>query len=190
MREWRHPVDPKTTTDLYGDNEPPRTSPHRGVDYAPGSRKLIRSVSDAVVTNIFYSNCLGWICETRTDEHKIYASYSHLFCNKHNTVNCDGSDHEDGSTCMKTLKVGDRVTVGQPVGRVGNSGTCSRGSHLHLTFSKKPDARYAKTFDPYKFIEQKIAKAEKQATKKVPDKKVGELGKKFGRFWTIWYRGK
>lgn len=180
---WQHPLDPSSITDRFGDTEPPRTSPHRGLDYAPGSRKLIGSVSEATVTNIFWSDCLGWICETRTDEHGLYVSYCHLFCNKHNTVNCDGSDHEDGSTCMSQLKIGDRVDAGQWVGRVGNSGSCSRGSHLHLVFSKKPDARFAKVFDPEKFIDQKIAKQNKQ--KRAPKVRVGDLGKRLGRFWTL-----
>jgi len=67
---------------------------------------------------------------------------------------------------MKNLKVGHRVEAGQPVGRVGTSGRCSTGPHLHLTFSKKTDPRYAKTFDPEKFIDQKIKKQEKEEAKK------------------------
>ena len=158
---WSHPFPKATITDSWGDNEPPRTSPHRGVDYAPGAKKLIPAITNAVVSRIFYSGCLGWVCEIKTDEDKVYIGHAHLYCSKHRSIDCDGSDHSDGSTCMTQLKVGDRVTQGQPVGRVGNSGTCSRGSHLHLTFSKKSDPRYAKTFDPVKFIDQKIAKNRK-----------------------------
>ena len=177
---WQHPFPKNTITSRYGATAR-RTSPHRGLDYAPKSRALIPAITDAVVTNIFYSKCLGWICEIRSEEHGIYIGHSHLFCNKHNTVNCDGSDHEDGSTCMSKLKVGDKVTQGQPVGRVGNSGECSRGSHLHLTMSKKPDPRYAKTFDPEKFIDQKIRKQRKRTKVSQPT-----LGSQMGRFWTIW----
>jgi len=182
---WQHPFPKSTITDRYGDNEPPRTNPHRGLDYAPKSRALIPAITDGVVTNIFYSDCLGWICEFKSDEHGIYIGHSHLYCNKHNTINCDGSDHEDGSTCMSRLKVGDKVAQGEPVGRVGNSGKCSRGAHLHLTFSKKPDPRYAKTFDPEKFIDQKIRKQKKQ--KKAKETKP-TLGSQMGRFWTVWNR--
>jgi len=135
---------------------------------SPGAKKLIPALTDGVVTSIFYSSCLGWICEFKSDEHGIYIGHSHLYCNKHDSINCDGSGHEDGSTCMKNLKVGDRVKAGQPVGRTGNSGTCSRGAHLHLTFAKKSDPRYAKTFDPEKFIDQKLKKqAETEATESV-----------------------
>src|SRR6056297_570036 len=165
---WQFPFSKNTITDRYGDNEPPRTSPHRGLDMSPGAKKLIPALTDGVVTSIFYSSCLGWICEFKSDEHGIYIGHSHLYCNKHDSINCDGSGHEDGSTCMKNLKVGDRVKAGQPVGRTGNSGTCSRGAHLHLTFAKKSDPRYAKTFDPEKFIDQKLKKqAETEATESV-----------------------
>ncbi len=164
---WTHPFPKNTITSRYGETAR-RTSPHRGLDYAPRSRSLIPALTDGVVTKIFYSSCLGWICEFKSDEHGIYIGHSHLYCNKHDSIDCDGSGHEDGSTCMKNLKVGDRVKAGQPVGRTGNSGTCSRGAHLHLTFAKKSDPRYAKTFDPEKFIDQKLKKqAETEATESV-----------------------
>lgn len=167
---WQHPFSKSTITSRYGTMRN-RTSPHRGLDYAPGSKKLIPSITDGLVTSIFYSSCLGWVCEVKEDEHGIYQGYSHLYCNKHDSIDCDGSDHNDGSTCMSQLKVGDRVEQGQPVGRIGTSGTCSTGPHLHLTFSKEPDPRYASTFDPEKFIDQKIAaqnKAAKKAKRKLP----------------------
>ena len=177
---WQHPFPKSTLTDLFGDKAPPRTSPHRGADYAPGENKIIPSVTDGFVNRIFWSNCLGWICEVKSDDHSIYIGYSHLACAKHG-VNCSGTGaHKDGSTCMKNLKVGDRVSAGQPVGRVGNTGSCSRGAHLHLTFAKKSDPRYAKTFDPVKFIDQKIRKQKKAASQK-----SGELGRKYGRFWVF-----
>jgi len=158
---WQYPFPKNTITDRFNDFEPPRKSPHRGLDLAPGAKALIPALTDGVVNKIFYSSCLGWVCEIKTKQHGIYVGHSHLYCNKHDSIDCDGNDHEDGSTCMKNLKVGDKVTLGQAVGRVGNSGTCSRGAHLHLTFAKKSDPRWAKTFDPEKFLDQKIAKQEK-----------------------------
>jgi murein DD-endopeptidase MepM/ murein hydrolase activator NlpD len=157
---WQHPFPKSTITSRYGETAR-RTSPHRGLDYGVTGKKLIPAITDGVVTAIFYSSCLGWICEFKSDEHGIYIGHSHLYCNKHDSINCDGSDHADGSTCMKNLKVADRVKQGQPIGRVGNSGTCSRGAHLHLTMSKKTDPRYAKMFDPEKFIDQKLKKQAK-----------------------------
>ena len=183
MARWQHPFPKSTITDKFADKEPPRTSPHRGLDYAPKAKSLIPAITDAVVTSIFYSSCLGWVCEIRSVEHGIYIGHSHLYCNKHDTINCDGKGHEDGSTCMSKLKVGDSVKAGQWVGRVGNSGTCSRGAHLHLSFSKKTDPRYAKVFDPEKFIDQKIAKQNKSEAKKSNKRVVGP--NKAGRFWTL-----
>ena len=156
---WQHPFPKSTITSRFGANESFRSSPHRGTDYAPGAKALIPAVTDGVVTRIFYSNCLGWVCEFKTDD-GIYVGHSHLYCNKHDSIDCNGQDHHDGTTCMKKLKVGDRVKQGQPVGRVATSGTCSTGPHLHLTMSKKSDPRYAKTFDAEKFIDQKIAAQE------------------------------
>ena len=187
---WQHPFPKSTITSRYGATAR-RTSPHRGLDYAPDDRALIPAITDGVVTNIFYSNCLGWICEIRSDEHGLYIGHSHLYCNKHDTSECDGRDHA-GDTCMSRLKVGDRVKQGQPVGRVGNSGTCSRGAHLHLTMSKKSDPRYAKTFDPEKFIDQKIAKQEKiakrnkSAEQSKPEKVTTKTLPKETLIGTIW----
>ena len=165
---WQYPFPKNTITDRFGDNEPPRTSPHRGTDYAPGAKKLIPAITDGKVTMIKFSNILGWFVEYKTDEHGLYIGNSHLYCNKHDSINCDGSDHKAGETCMKNLKVGDRVKIGQPVGRVGNSGA-SRGSHVHVSISKKPDMRFSKVFDVEKFIDQKIKKQERLAKK--PKKK-------------------
>jgi len=161
---WQHPFPKETITDRFNDFEPPRKSPHRGTDYAPGARKLIPAITDGVVTKIFYSQVLGWVCEYKTKQHELYVGNAHLYCNKHDSIACNGSDHQDGSTCMSQLKVGDRVAQGDWVGRVGNSGA-SRGAHLHITIAKKSDPRWAKTFDIEKFIDQKIAKQEKSKIK-------------------------
>ena len=165
---WQHPFPKSTITDRFGDNEPPRTSPHRGTDYAPGAKKLIPAVTSSVITRIDYSNVLGWWVEYKTDDHGLFVGNAHLYCNKHNSINCNGTDHNDGSTCMKNLKVGDKVSMGQPVGRVGNSGA-SRGAHLHISISKKSDMRWAKPFDIEKFIDQKIKKQNKKKSK-APEK--------------------
>lgn len=187
---WQHPFPKTTITDRFNDFEPPRKSPHRGTDYAPSAKSLIPAITNGRVTKIFFSQVLGWVCEFKTDEHGLYIGHSHLYCNKHDSINCDGLDHEDGSTCMSQLKVGDRVTQGQPVGRVGNSGA-SRGAHVHMTIAKRSDPRWAKTFDIEKFIDQKIEKQKRKNAlspkqKRRKKKITPNLGEKFGRFWTIW----
>ena len=150
---WQHPFDKKTITSRFGATAN-RKTPHRGTDYAPGVKEIIPSVTAGRVTKIFYSKCLGWVCEVKSDDGGFYVGYCHLYCNKHKTAECDGKDHK-GDTCIKNLKVGDRVAMGEPVGRVGNSGDCSRGAHLHITISKRSDPRYAPMFDIEKFIDSK-----------------------------------
>lgn len=165
MKQWRHPLPKDTITSRYGATAR-RKSPHRGTDYAGKKKILIRAVTDGVIEKIFYSKCLGWVCVQKTDDDGVYVGYSHLYCNKHDTTECDGKDHEN-DTCMKNLKVGDKVKIGQPVGRQGNSGDCSKGDHVHVTVHKTPDPRYAKTWDIEKFIDQKIKAWEKNdATQK------------------------
>lgn len=170
MHKWQHPLPKNTITARFGATKG-RKSPHRGCDYAsPKKKELISAVSSGEVVKIDYSKCLGWYVVIKTDDDGVYFGYSHLYCNKHNTTTCDGKDHAN-DTCMKNLKVGHKVKVGQPVGRQGNSGTCSRGDHVHLTAHKTPDPRYAKTFDPEKFIDQKIAAYEKAEKNKPAPKK-------------------
>jgi len=190
---WQHPLPPNLIGDKYGDTEPPRTQPHRGTDYKGDDKQFLRAVTSGVIHNIFWSDCLGWIVELKTDEHGLYFGYSHCACQKHG-VNCDGSGHDDGSNCNNNVQRGDRVKVGQPIALCGNTGSCSRGSHLHLTVSKRPDPRYAKTFDAEKFIEQKIAKQNKRAEKKrqiklTPLESLMRAGVKIGTIWT-WGKSK
>ena len=66
---------------------------------------------------------------------------------------------------MKNLKVGDKIKTGQPVGRIGNTGTCSRGSHLHATLGKTRTAySYGKTYDLFKYINKQLKKQRSEAT--------------------------
>src|SRR6056297_2005907 len=105
MKKWQHPLPKNTITARFGATAG-RKSPHRGTDYAAsrGSKALIRAVTDGTIEKIFYSKCLGWVCVQKTIDDGLYVGYSHLYCNKHDTTECDGKDHEDGSTCMKNLK--------------------------------------------------------------------------------------
>ena len=175
MNKWQHPLPKNTITSRYGATAR-RKSPHRGTDYAGKKKILIRAVTDGVIEKIFYSKCLGWVCVQKTDDDGVYVGYSHLYCNKHDTTECDGKDHEN-DTCMKNLKVGDKLKIGQPVGRQGNSGDCSKGDHVHATIHKTPDPRYAKTWDIEKFIDQKIEAWEKHELqgKKEKEEKKGLL---------------
>jgi murein DD-endopeptidase MepM/ murein hydrolase activator NlpD len=176
MKKWEHPMPKGYITSRYGATAG-RKSPHRGTDYAsPKKKDLIRAVTAGEVVKIDYSKCLGWYLVQKTDDEGLYVGYSHLNCAQHGT-DCDGKGHDDGSTCMKNLKVGDKLKFQQPVGRQGNSGTCSKGDHVHATIHQTPDPRYAKTFDIEIFIDEKIKEWNKNELqrKKGQEKEKKEL---------------
>ena len=154
MAKWQHPFPESTITSRFG-SMARRLTPHRGTDYAPGAKDLIPAVTDGECVAVQWSNILGWIQKASTNKH--YIGYCHLSCNRHG-VNCKGpSQHPDGSTCMVRLKPGDKLKKGQAAGRVGNTGSASRGSHCHLTLGtslKSPF--YGKVYDIAKFINKQL----------------------------------
>jgi murein DD-endopeptidase MepM/ murein hydrolase activator NlpD len=115
--------------------------PHSGVDFAPkGSNKgktAIPAIGNGTVRLIQFSQVLGWVLvHTIWDIKKkkaAYVGYSHLSCKAHG-VNCKGG--HDASLALD-LKVGQRVTEGQTIGIMGNTGSASSGVHLHATASKQ-----------------------------------------------------
>ena len=133
---WLHPFDSKTITSRFGSMRN-RLTPHRGTDYAPGTGKLIRAVTAGTLVEIRWSAILGWVSIQKSDCCGRYIGYCHLSCWQHGE-NCRGpKQHPDGSNCMKSVRVGAKLVAGESaVGRVGNSGSASRGAHLHLTLGK------------------------------------------------------
>lgn len=164
---WKHPFDKKTITSRFGETAR-RETPHRGLDYAPGANKTIPAVTNGKVELIQWSDCLGWVMVQSSASGKYYVGYSHLSCARHGTE-CRGSAIGCKSP-FKSLKKGQRLKVGQIVGRVGNTGSCSRGAHLHLTISKTlKGVFFGAVIDPEKFIdkqEPKICPTCKQEIKK------------------------
>jgi murein DD-endopeptidase MepM/ murein hydrolase activator NlpD len=159
MSDWKHPFNKKTITSRFGETAR-RTSPHRGTDYAPGQGTLIPAISSGTVKKIAWSDCLGWymIQSAVADSKTWYVGYMHLSCVKHG-INCTGPDKKGCNTPFKNLKVGDKVELGQPVGRVGDTGSCSRGAHLHATLSKTLTGGVTgKVYDLEKFIDEQNAK--------------------------------
>lgn len=156
MAKWKHPFDAKTITSVFGTMER-RTNPHRGTDYAPGAESLIPAVTDGYCVAVEWSNCLGWVMVQAASTGKHYIGYCHLSCAKHGQDCVGPSAHKDGSTCMKNLKPGDSLMLGQPAGRVGNTGSCSRGAHLHLTLGTRLKSVYnGRVYDIAKFIDKQV----------------------------------
>lgn len=130
---YRHPFPNPTLSDGWGSTCCGRTNPHRGLDYPQASGTNIPSIADGVVRQRVYNGCLGNVVVVE-HEGGIFSAYSHMLSQ---------SPVAEGTT----------VTKGQVIGRVGNTGTCSYGSHLHLTIAPRVDGYWVgTTFDPNAFI--------------------------------------
>ncbi|RYE94157.1 MAG: hypothetical protein EOO75_02715, partial [Myxococcales bacterium] len=110
-----------------------RTNPHRGVDFPQASGTKIPAVAKGVVKHKEFNSCLGNVVVVQHPD-GMYSGYAHM-------VSASG------------LKVGDKVDLGDTVGKVGSTGTCTTGPHLHLTMSKGLTGfKSGATVDPYKYI--------------------------------------
>jgi len=92
------------------------SSDHKGQDMNPGYGALIYAASTGRVTQVGWNNGLGWSVQ-------IFDGYTWEFIYGHMI---------EGSS---TVNVGDRVTVGQVIGHVGNTGS-STGAHLHFQINE------------------------------------------------------
>lgn len=190
---WQHPFPESTVTGEYGTLSEYRKrkgmQPHSGRDYAPGAKKTIPAVAAGTVKLLQWSNVLGWVLvhdAKGVDGKTYYIGYSHLSCDKHG-INCKGPKVHGDHSPLRSTKVGDKKELGEPVGRVGNTGSASSGPHLHLTVSKTVKGVFGVTsakLDPKKLIQQNSEGATpKQAAKKtqavvdkVKPQKVAEKG--------------
>lgn len=157
----RLPFPENTITGHYGTISEYRKArgmqPHSGTDFAPaGSNKgktVIPAVGNGTIKLVRWSNVLGWnVVQTIWDIKKrkaAYVGYSHLKCNKHG-INCKGG--HDASEAI-SLKPGDKISEGDAIGVVGNTGSASSGCHLHLTIGWTERAIYGVTSDKFNYIE-------------------------------------
>ncbi|TQL46902.1 M23 family metallopeptidase [Subtercola boreus] len=113
------------------------SSNHQGLDMNPGQGTPIQAMADGVVIEASStdSSSLGVyaIIEHQIDGETVTSTYGHML---------------PGSL---QLTVGQQVGVGDQVGNVGNTGN-STGAHLHFQL-----ARGSKTFDPYAYLQEKVA---------------------------------
>ncbi len=89
-----------------------------------------------------WSSILGWVLvQTAWDsinDKVVYIGYCHL--------------QEEPK-----LKPGTIITQSQTVGKVGNTGSASKGAHLHLTIGPRVNSVFFGTvFDPEKFIDERL----------------------------------
>lgn len=121
----------------------PRASPcagcssfHEGLDMNAGGGAPIQAIADGVVSKIGNpSGSYGVfaVIDHVVDGQKVSSLYGHML---------------QGSLAMA---VGDRVTKGQLVGRVGSTGSSS-GAHLHLGILRNGTT----PIDPYAWLKQKV----------------------------------
>ena len=135
MATYIEPFPASTRGDEFGNMAPYRKNPHRGQDWAPGAGKIVPAITAGKVTANFWSDGLGHcIIQSTTD--KLWVLYAHL-------------------EAKPNLSIGHALKVGDAIGKVGNSGSLTTGSHLHLSIAKAKQVHaviMAKLVDPLKHI--------------------------------------
>ena len=158
---WQHPFPESTITGEFGTRSEYRRKhglgPHRGVDYAPGVKSLIPAVTNGRVELIQWSDVLGWVMVQSSASGKYYIGYCHLSCAKHGPY-CKGPV-SGCATPFKSLGLYHDIKVGQPVGRVGSTGSASSGPHLHITLGRNVKSVFhGKVQDIQAYINKQIQK--------------------------------
>jgi hypothetical protein len=139
--QYKEPFDKKLRNDQFGNMASYRKHPHRGTDWSPKELSPIPAAAAGKVTQVFWSNVLGWVVEVLHAD-GVYFQYCHI--------------------APKTVCVdpGEVIKLGQIIGKVGGgkktpSGSASTGAHLHLGASRQKNghlAPYEKLLDPTKWI--------------------------------------
>lgn len=130
---YRQPFPNPDLADGFGSRCCGRTAPHRGLDYPQRTGTPIPAVGAGTVVVNTWNGCLGNVIVVRHDD-GWYSGYSHM-------------------AVRASHGVGARVSMGEPIGQVGNTGSCSQGAHLHLTMSAYLEGYWRDpTVDPYSFI--------------------------------------
>lgn len=149
---YKEPFAKGLRNDEFGNMASYRKHPHRGQDWSPKDQSPIPSICDGIVTNVFWTDVLGWVVEIKNPLDGVYTQYCHL-------APTNPKAPKKGSSA--TVKKGDRVKLGQIIGKVGGSkatspsGSASTGAHLHMGMSKKPNGHlvaYNQLIDPLKWI--------------------------------------
>ena len=110
-----------------------RTSPHRGVDFPQAKGTPIPAVAKGIVHLVPKSSCLGNVVVIEHPD-GMFSGYAHMIT-------------------PTTLQDGTSIEMGDVVGKVGATGTCQTGPHLHLTLSDHLSGYWTgTTVDPYAYI--------------------------------------
>jgi murein DD-endopeptidase MepM/ murein hydrolase activator NlpD len=171
---WQLPFPDKLVTGDFGKVRTFKgapSNPHRGTDWAPKGNTIIPAIASGTIKMIQWSDILGWVVVQSAwwAGKTYYIGYCHLQCDSHG-INCKGPKKLGDHSPLVSTKVGDKKELGEPVGRVGTSGSASNGAHLHATLSKTlKGVFYGTVYDLRAFIK---ATAEKPAESKPEPKKI------------------
>lgn len=137
----------------FGNRAEPRTNPHRGVDFAMPAGTLIESFTSGTVVLSKFSDVLGWVIVVE-DPKGGFWGYCHM-------------------RASSSRRIGEAVVAGKTIlGAVGNTGSASRGAHLHMTFGTDRDSVFHGTVsDPIVALKIRIAR-DKPAVVAAPVAKV------------------
>jgi len=154
MAVYKEPFSASTRGDQFRNLAAYRNGrPHRGQDWAPGANKIIPAITAGKVIANEWSDALGWtITQSTTDG--LFVLYAHL-------------------ADQPKLSIGHVLKIGDPIGKVGSTGTSTTGPHLHLSIAKSKNVSlciFEKLVDPLiQFVNSDSVKASQ--AKKVVSKK-------------------
>lgn len=181
LKAWKKPFPDKYLTGEFGTRSKYRIAnnlgPHRGTDWAPGVNKIIPSIAPGTLRLLQWSDALGWVAVYSAwhDGKTWYIGYSHLSCAIHGPE-CEGPKKLGAHSPFKSTKVGDKKELGEPVGRVGNTGSASSGAHVHVTLSRAlKGVFYGKVYDIREYIQ---AMSKKPSTSRTEPQKFSKPTKK------------
>jgi len=137
MTRYAHPADPATydSSDGFG-SMLKRRSPHKGIDYAIGTGTTVTSPCGGTVINAQWSVELGNVVGVAFDD-GMFGGLAH--------------------NSEFLVDVGQRVELGTPLSRSGNTGSASQGPHLHFSLGTTSGAVFGEGYgstlvDPYAYV--------------------------------------
>ena len=117
---------------------------HKGIDIMSKRGNQIVAVADGVVTAMDHARLSGYFIRVQHDDGWM-SVYMHL---NNDTLGTDDGAGGSWTAFFATLKVGDRVTAGQVIGYVGDSGN-AEGTRPHTHFELRRDGERV---NPYPYL--------------------------------------
>ena len=134
---WRYPLDIFLHGTAFGVKDAAHPNGHRGTDYNGFPKGTpVKAVSNGTIALNQWSDVLGWVIVLQVG--KNFFGYCHLAEQSH-------------------LVKGNKVKMGDVLGKAGTSGSASSGVHLHLTLGTSKNSVFSGAVqDADKFLKSKI----------------------------------